>query len=68
MCWLSHVPHEYLQAKASPASWKCSEEFFSNLIKSKDPLNIGYATVTHHHLVTYYALLHHIDQVIDIRA
>ncbi|XP_021764354.1 uncharacterized protein LOC110728976 isoform X2 [Chenopodium quinoa] len=33
------------QAKASPASWKCSEEFFSNLIKSRDPLNIGFPNV-----------------------
>ncbi|KAB1203336.1 putative protein phosphatase 2C 51 [Morella rubra] len=25
----------------SPASWKCSEEFFSNQIKSRDPLKLG---------------------------
>ncbi|GAB4830420.1 hypothetical protein Ancab_020056 [Ancistrocladus abbreviatus] len=29
----------------SPASWKCSEEFFSNLIKSRDPLKIGFPNV-----------------------
>ncbi|XP_057517560.1 uncharacterized protein LOC130798539 isoform X2 [Amaranthus tricolor] len=33
------------KAKGSPASWKCSEEFFSNLIKSRDPLNIGFPNV-----------------------
>ncbi|XP_048499925.1 uncharacterized protein LOC104894555 isoform X3 [Beta vulgaris subsp. vulgaris] len=36
-------PHD--QANDSPASWKCSEEFFSNLIKSRDPLNIGFPNV-----------------------
>lgn len=36
-------PHD--QAKDSPASWKCSEVFFSNLIKSRDPLNIGFPNV-----------------------
>ncbi|KAL8170302.1 hypothetical protein V2J09_022106 [Rumex salicifolius] len=29
----------------SPASWKCSEEFFSNLVKSRDPLHIGFPDV-----------------------
>ncbi|GMH20864.1 hypothetical protein Nepgr_022706 [Nepenthes gracilis] len=33
------------QARVSPASWKCSEEFFSNLIKSRDPLKIGFPNV-----------------------
>ncbi|KAM7253902.1 hypothetical protein ACFE04_031584 [Oxalis oulophora] len=29
----------------SPASWKCSEEFFSQQIKSRDPLKIGFPNV-----------------------
>ncbi|KAL4558741.1 hypothetical protein LXL04_036943 [Taraxacum kok-saghyz] len=29
----------------SPASWKCSEEFFSSQIKSRDPLGIGFSDV-----------------------
>ncbi|KAI3806018.1 hypothetical protein L1987_21908 [Smallanthus sonchifolius] len=29
----------------SPASWKCSEEFFSSQIKSRDPLKIGFPNV-----------------------
>ncbi|KAJ6998460.1 hypothetical protein NC653_014593 [Populus alba x Populus x berolinensis] len=29
------------QVGDSPASWKCSEEFFSNQIKNRDPLKIG---------------------------
>lgn len=37
----------HLQVGLSPASWKCSEEFFSNQIKSRDPLKLGsvYATI-----------------------
>ncbi|KAK9945231.1 hypothetical protein M0R45_010756 [Rubus argutus] len=30
---------------ASPASWKCSEEFFSHQIKSRDPLKLGFPNV-----------------------
>lgn len=30
---------------ASPASWKCSEEFFSQQIKNKDPLKLGFPNV-----------------------
>lgn len=33
------------QAGASPASWKCSEEFFSHQIKSRDPLTLGFPNV-----------------------
>ncbi|XP_038717105.1 uncharacterized protein LOC120010391 isoform X2 [Tripterygium wilfordii] len=29
----------------SPASWKCSEEFFSNQIQTKDPLGLGFPDV-----------------------
>lgn len=29
----------------SPASWKCSEEFFSNQIKSRDPLKLGFPNI-----------------------
>ncbi|XP_076914191.1 uncharacterized protein LOC143573109 isoform X1 [Bidens hawaiensis] len=29
----------------SPASWKCSEEFFGSQIKSRDPLKIGFPNV-----------------------
>ncbi|XP_020233845.1 uncharacterized protein LOC109813954 isoform X2 [Cajanus cajan] len=31
------------QVGGSPASWKCSEEFFSRQIKNRDPLKIGLA-------------------------
>jgi hypothetical protein len=33
-----------IQVGASPASWKCSEEFFSNQIKSRDPLKLGFVS------------------------
>ncbi|KAK3003298.1 hypothetical protein RJ639_018522 [Escallonia herrerae] len=33
------------QDAVSPASWKCSEESFSHLIKSRDPLKIGFPNV-----------------------
>lgn len=33
------------QSGVSPASWKCSEEFFSHQIKSRDPLKIGFSDV-----------------------
>ncbi|XP_058105323.1 uncharacterized protein LOC131248856 isoform X8 [Magnolia sinica] len=33
------------QAKAWLASWKCSEEFFSQLVKNRDPLKIGFPNV-----------------------
>ncbi|MBA0736292.1 hypothetical protein Gogos_009856, partial [Gossypium gossypioides] len=29
----------------SPASWKCSEEFFSRQIRSRDPLKLGFPNV-----------------------
>ncbi|KAI8574502.1 hypothetical protein RHMOL_Rhmol01G0359400 [Rhododendron molle] len=29
----------------SPASWKCSEEYFSQQIKNRDPLKIGFPNV-----------------------
>ncbi|CAL5357471.1 hypothetical protein CsSME_00047069 [Camellia sinensis var. sinensis] len=32
-------------AAFSPASWKCSEEYFSQQIKSRDPLKIGFPNV-----------------------
>ncbi|KAE9463942.1 hypothetical protein C3L33_04130, partial [Rhododendron williamsianum] len=43
------VCHTYTQACSlfsnqganSPASWKCSEEYFSQQIKNRDPLKIG---------------------------
>ncbi|MED6184314.1 hypothetical protein PIB30_046255 [Stylosanthes scabra] len=37
--------HAANQAGVSPASWKCSEEFFSHQIKSRDPLKIGFSNV-----------------------
>lgn len=33
------------QASASPAPWKCSEEFFSRQIRNRDPLNIGFPNI-----------------------
>ncbi|KAK2987137.1 hypothetical protein RJ640_019697 [Escallonia rubra] len=33
------------QDAVSPASWKCSEESFSHLIKSRDPLKMGFPNV-----------------------
>lgn len=33
------------KSSGSPASWKCSEEFFSSQIKSRDPLRIGFPNV-----------------------
>ncbi|XP_050236552.1 uncharacterized protein LOC126686518 isoform X2 [Mercurialis annua] len=33
------------QGGASPASWKCSEDFFSQQIKSRDPLKLGFPNV-----------------------
>ncbi|XP_031287144.1 uncharacterized protein LOC116145851 isoform X3 [Pistacia vera] len=33
------------QGRLSPASWKCSEEFFSQQIKSRDPLKLGFPNV-----------------------
>ncbi|KAI4349468.1 hypothetical protein L6164_010054 [Bauhinia variegata] len=33
------------QGRFSPASWKCSEEFFSQQIKSRDPLKIGFSNI-----------------------
>ncbi|KAL1329683.1 hypothetical protein AAHE18_12G058900 [Arachis hypogaea] len=37
--------HRANQAGVSPASWKCSEEFFSHQIKSRDPLKIGFSNI-----------------------
>ncbi|XP_041021197.1 uncharacterized protein LOC121262678 isoform X1 [Juglans microcarpa x Juglans regia] len=37
----------------SPASWKCSEEFFSNQIKSRDPLKLGFPNVSALRLVRH---------------
>ncbi|GAB2220745.1 hypothetical protein Droror1_Dr00008416 [Drosera rotundifolia] len=47
MCILvsGHTNRTNRQDKISPASWKCSEEFFSNLIKTRDPLKIGFPNV-----------------------
>ncbi|KAL6214655.1 hypothetical protein ACLB2K_014087 [Fragaria x ananassa] len=45
------IPGSFLQhhhtdrVGASPASWKCSEEFFSQQIKSRDPLKLGFPNV-----------------------
>ncbi|KAI7737817.1 hypothetical protein M8C21_028753 [Ambrosia artemisiifolia] len=33
------------KSSGSPASWKCSEEFFASQIKSRDPLKIGFPNV-----------------------
>nr|XP_043635826.1 uncharacterized protein LOC122606978 isoform X2 [Erigeron canadensis] len=33
------------KCSGSPASWKCSEEFFLSQIKSRDPLKIGFPNV-----------------------
>ncbi|KAJ6306595.1 hypothetical protein OIU78_021836 [Salix suchowensis] len=33
------------QGGDSPASWKCSEEFFSSQIKNRDPLKLGFPNV-----------------------
>ncbi|XP_062022295.1 uncharacterized protein LOC133738725 isoform X2 [Rosa rugosa] len=37
--------HHTDRVGASPASWKCSEEFFSHQIKSRDPLKLGFPNV-----------------------
>ncbi|XP_057423128.1 uncharacterized protein LOC130717044 isoform X3 [Lotus japonicus] len=37
--------HTTNQVGVSPASWKCSEEFFSRQIKNRDPLKIGFSNV-----------------------
>ncbi|KAJ8547558.1 hypothetical protein K7X08_011144 [Anisodus acutangulus] len=34
-----------LWASASPAPWKCSEDFFSRQIKNRDPLKIGFPNI-----------------------
>ncbi|CAK9143757.1 unnamed protein product [Ilex paraguariensis] len=33
------------QGANSPASWKCSEDFFSHQIKSRDPLKLGFPNI-----------------------
>ncbi|GAB2282328.1 hypothetical protein Dimus_016874 [Dionaea muscipula] len=47
MCILvsGHTTRANYQDRVSPASWKCSEEFFSNLIRARDPLKIGFPNV-----------------------
>ncbi|XP_021898012.1 probable inactive protein kinase At3g63330 [Carica papaya] len=38
--------HTYMkQGGVSPASWKCSEEFFSHQIRSRDPLKLGFPNI-----------------------
>ncbi|CAK8571876.1 unnamed protein product [Lathyrus sativus] len=37
--------HKANQVGVSPASWKCSEEFFSRQIKARDPLKIGFSNI-----------------------
>ncbi|KAM4087429.1 hypothetical protein ACJW30_10G176900 [Castanea mollissima] len=37
--------HSMDQAGVSPASWKCSEEFFSHQIKNRDPLKLGFPNI-----------------------
>ncbi|XP_068492749.1 probable inactive protein kinase At3g63330 isoform X5 [Phaseolus vulgaris] len=37
--------HTVNQVGVSPASWKCSEEFFSRQIKNRDPLKIGFSNI-----------------------
>ncbi|KAL9318444.1 hypothetical protein ACSQ67_014961 [Phaseolus vulgaris] len=34
-----------IRVGVSPASWKCSEEFFSRQIKNRDPLKIGFSNI-----------------------
>ncbi|XP_031373525.1 uncharacterized protein LOC116188362 isoform X3 [Punica granatum] len=40
----------------SPASWKCSEEFFARQIKSRDPLKLGFPDVSALRLVRHLLL------------
>ncbi|MCD7471497.1 hypothetical protein HAX54_011972 [Datura stramonium] len=42
---LHQTRSKYNQASASPAPWKCSEEFFSRQIKNRDPLKIGFPNI-----------------------
>ncbi|XP_059311556.1 uncharacterized protein LOC132063131 [Lycium ferocissimum] len=42
---LHQTRSKYDQASASPAPWKCSEEFFSRQIKNRDPLKIGFPNI-----------------------
>ncbi|XP_030946649.1 uncharacterized protein LOC115971098 isoform X1 [Quercus lobata] len=37
--------HSMDQVGVSPASWKCSEEFFSHQIKNRDPLKLGFPNI-----------------------
>lgn len=41
----SKLKHTSNQGGLSPASWKCSEEFFSLKIKGRDPLKQGFPNV-----------------------
>ncbi|KAF5462679.1 hypothetical protein F2P56_018667 [Juglans regia] len=45
--------HSMDRVGLSPASWKCSEEFFSNQIKSRDPLKLGFPNVAALRLVRH---------------
>lgn len=40
-----HVGGTKHKSGVSPASWKCSEEFFSHQIKSRDPLKLGFTDI-----------------------
>eukprot|EP00257_Ricinus_communis_P017438 XP_015575876.1 probable protein phosphatase 2C 51 isoform X6 [Ricinus communis] len=40
-----HQAMGQIQGRASPAAWKCSEDFFSQQIKSRDPLRLGFPNV-----------------------
>uniref|UniRef100_A0A7N0TME9 Protein kinase domain-containing protein n=1 Tax=Kalanchoe fedtschenkoi TaxID=63787 RepID=A0A7N0TME9_KALFE len=33
------------KGRVSPASWKCSEEFFANYVKIRDPLSLGFPNI-----------------------
>ncbi|KAH1060327.1 hypothetical protein GLYMA_02G144500v4 [Glycine max] len=47
---------KYQKVGVSPASWKCSEEFFSRQIRNRDPLKIGFSNIWALRLVRH--LLH----------
>ncbi|KAK7393502.1 hypothetical protein VNO78_22060 [Psophocarpus tetragonolobus] len=53
---ISKKYHTVNQVGVSPASWKCSEEFFSRQIKNRDPLKIGFSNIWALRLVRH--LLH----------
>lgn len=45
-----HLNSYFIQASASPAPWKCSEEFFSRQIRNRDPLKIGFVLMSILHI------------------